>query len=150
MFCHCQSAHYTQNQRFQNASTSAGYSNKCMNKHGQRDHTSEDLTNNMQRVKHWKSKRLRCQLKLMQITSDSTGMNLWVQIISGYLLPLMIATRRCLKLVNAWRCFDQVLVISQIYWQASQSRHLWKRKKTSAGVTIRATEGVRAYPWIMN
>jgi hypothetical protein len=42
--------------------SSAGSSGICMNKRGQREHTSEGLTKNMKRVKDRTSKRLRCRL----------------------------------------------------------------------------------------
>ena len=86
-----------------------------MNKRGQRERTSEGLTNNMKWVKDRTSNRLRCQLN-----SNANYIRFdWVEFMSTEyfreLMPLMIATRKCLRLVNARKCFDQLVVGGQIY-----------------------------------
>ena len=41
----------------------------------------------------------------------------------------MIATKKCLKLANARKCFNQLVVGGQIYWQPSQKWIFRKQKK---------------------
>ncbi len=113
----CQAALNTQNQHFENSPSlsSAGSSNICMNKCGQRERTSEGLTNYMIRAKDHKSKQLRYRLN-----KDANYIRFtWVEFMSKDYFKVIDAINDCFKkmleIVNAQRCFDQLVVGSQIY-----------------------------------
>ncbi len=73
--------------------SSAGSSNIRMNKHGQRERTSEGLTKNMKRVKDRTSKRLHCQLK-----SNANYIRFdWVEFMSTEYFRVIDAINDCYK-----------------------------------------------------
>ncbi len=88
----CQSALNTRNQHYQNSPSlsSAGSSNICMNKRGQRERTSEGLTNSMNWVKDRTSKRLRCQL-------NTDARFTWVEFMSKDYFRVIDAINDCYK-----------------------------------------------------
>ena len=73
--------------------SSAGSSNIRMNKRGQRERTSEGLTNNMKYVKDRTSKRLRCQLN-----TDANYIRFdWVEFMSTEYFRVIVAINDCYK-----------------------------------------------------
>jgi hypothetical protein len=64
-----------------------------MNKRGQRERTSEGLTNNLKRVKDRTSKRLRCQLN-----TDANYIRFdWVEFMSTEYFRVIVAINDCYK-----------------------------------------------------
>ncbi len=91
----CQAALNTQNQHYQNSPSlsSAGSSNICMNKNGQRKRTSEGLTNSMNWVKDRTSKRLHCRLN----TDANYIRCTWVEFMSKDYFRVIDAINDCYK-----------------------------------------------------
>ena len=86
-----------------------------MNKRGQRERTSEGLTNSMRQVIDYTSKQLCCQLN-----TDANYIRFdWVEFMSTEYIRVIDAIndcyKKCLKLANARMCFNQLMVSGQIY-----------------------------------
>ncbi len=91
----CQSVLNTRNQHYQHSPSmsSAGSSNICMNKRGQRERASEGLTKNMKRVKDSTSKQLHFQLN-----KDANYIRFtWVEFTSKDYFKVIDAINDCYK-----------------------------------------------------
>ncbi len=88
---------------YSKSTLSAGKSNKCVNKHGQRQRTSKGLTNNMQRVKDREFKQLQCQLNTDAIYIRFS----WVEFMSTDYFKVIDAINDCYqKMLKIGKCME--------------------------------------------